>query len=164
MVVLAVILTRAFGQPGAPDLLPADRFSLARWYESRGMMAESEAAYQLAAEEAPDGESRQAALTGYAGLLKRLGRRAEAALLWESLASMRLDTEGHEEMAKFHEWHTSDPAEAIRWTEAGIALAESWPHGLRRIEALATLNHRRERLLRKLAGRAEPSDAEHEEH
>lgn len=163
MVVLAVILTRAFGQPDAPDMHIEDRISLARWYESRGMPAESEAAYRIAAEEAPDVEARQAALIGYAGLLKRLDRRDEAVGLWEYLADLKLDIDGHEELAKYYEWHAGNLAEAVRWTETGIALAESWRPGLRRSEALVALNHRRERLLRRLAGRAETSDAEHGE-
>jgi hypothetical protein len=127
------------------------------------MLAESEAAYRLAADEAPDAEARQDALTGWAGLLKRLDRRAEAIPLWESLADLKLDTEGHEELAKYYEWHAANPAEALRWTEAGIAAAEGWRPGLRRIEALAALNHRRERLLRRMAGRVDAGDAEREE-
>ena len=163
MVVLAVILTRAFARPEAPGLHADDRISLARWYESRGMLAECEAAYRIAADEATDGEARQAALAGYAALLKRLDRREEAVALWECLADLRLDVDGHEELAKHYEWHAADLAEAMRWTEAGIALAESWRPGLRRIEALAALNHRRERLQRKLAGQSDPGETGHEE-
>ena len=158
MVVLAVILTRAFGGSAGPDMHADDRISLARWYESRRMLAECEAAYRRAAEEAPDGDTRQDALSGWAGLLKQMDRRAEAVPLWESLADLRLDIEGHEELAKYYEWHTSDLAEALRWTEAGIALAESWRPGLRQFEALAALNHRRERLLRRIGGGVEAGE------
>jgi hypothetical protein len=163
MVTLAVILTRAFGQPAARDLHIDDRISLARWYESRGMMAECEAAYRMAMDEAPDAETRRDALAGYAALLKRLGRRSEGVPLWEFLADLKLDIQGHEELAKYDEWHAGDLAGALRWAEAGIALAGSWTPGLRRTEALSSLNHRRERLIRKLAGKVAAADLDQEE-
>lgn len=158
MVSLAAILARAFSQPAEPDLPVDDRISLARWYDSRGMIAECEAAYRLAVDEALDESTRRDALEGYAMLLKRLQRRAEAVSLWEFLADLKMDILGHEELAKYYEWHTGDPAQALRWAEAGIALAESWQPGLSQVQALASLKHRRERLIRKLAGKADPAD------
>ncbi len=152
MVSLAVTLGHAFEQPRAPGLPVADRLSLARWYASRGLWMEAEAAYRAAAEEASVAGVRADALTGLALLLKRQDRRAEALPYWEYLADLKLDVRGHEEIAKYYEWHAVDLARALEWTEAGIALAESWRPGWRRTEALREFNHRRDRLLRKLAG------------
>jgi hypothetical protein len=53
-------------------------------------------------------------------------------------------------LAKHYEWQAINLKSALEWTELGITLAESWRPGLRRSTALNTLNHRRERLLRKL--------------
>src|SRR5574341_1463241 len=129
MVTLGAVLCRAFGQPQADGLLAEDRLSLARWYESREMLAESEAAYRLACEEASADQTREDALSGLAALLKRQERRDEAVPLWELLADMRRDIIGHEELAKHYEWHKGDLAEALRWTEAGARLVEQWPNG-----------------------------------
>ncbi len=152
MVVLAVAISHIFARPDAPALPVEDRISLARWYELRGMLPESEMAYRLALEEAPDAETRHSALTRFAALLKRLDRRGEAVPLWEFLADLKLDTSGHEELAKYYEWHEVDLSRALAWTERGIALAESWRAGIRRIEVLSALIHRQSRLQRKLSG------------
>jgi hypothetical protein len=151
MVSLAVTLSRAFEEPRAPGLPVADRLSLARWYASRDLLIEAEAAYRAAAEEAAVVETRYDALIGLALLLKRQDRHAEALPYWEYLADLKLAARGHEEIAKYYEWHAVDLDRALEWTEAGIALAESWRPGWRRAEALRELTHRRDRLLRKLA-------------
>lgn len=154
MVTLGAALGRAFEHPTLPSLPFDDRLSLARWYERRGMWDRAEAAYRLAADEALDAEQRHEALAALAYLFKRQGRHKEALPLWADLAELRLDTLGHEEIAKYHEWHSGDLEQALLWTERGIHLAASWWPGWRRTAALNTLGYRRQRLLRKLAGRA----------
>jgi hypothetical protein len=150
MVALGITLAHAFERPAAPGLPVADRLSLARWYGSRGLLAEAEAAYRAATDEAGDAQARHDALVGLATLLKGAQRRAEAVPLWEFLADLKHDTLGHVELAKHYEWHARDLPHALRWTEAGISLAEAWRPGWRRTAALRDLAHRRERLLRKL--------------
>lgn len=151
MVALGALMGRAFEQPTEAALHVEDRLSLAQWYGSRGAIANSEAAYRAAADEAPDEQSRYDALVGLAHLLKRTGRHDEALPLWADVADLKLDTLGHQELAKHHEWRTHDLQQALLWTERGIHLAESWRPGWRRTDALRDLLHRRERLLRKLA-------------
>jgi uncharacterized protein len=153
MVSLGVTLARAFDAPEAPTLPIEDRLSLARWYAHRGMLAECESAYRLALDECPDEQTRYDALTGLSAMLKRIGRAHEAISLWEYIADLKLDTFGHEELAKYYEWQTKDFYTALLWTEAGIALAETWRLGLRRTEAVQTLEARRIRLLRKIEAR-----------
>lgn len=154
MVALGCILARAFSRPDAPAVPVEDRISLARWYENQSMHTESEIAYRLALDEAPDAETRYEALLNFGALLKRLDRRPEAVPLWEDLADLKLDVVGHEELAKHYEWHVADWEAALHWTESGIRVAESWRPGFRQMQALATLRHRHARLLRKLAGKS----------
>lgn len=153
LVVLGVILCRAFENPSAPELPVEDRLSLAHWYQRRGMLDECEAAYRMAGVEAPDADSRYDALVGLATLLKRTERRIETIPLWTDVADIKLDVLGHEELAKVYEWHAKDLAQALTWTETGIALAETWRPGLRRSQALGALEHRQKRLLRKIGSR-----------
>jgi uncharacterized protein YprB with RNaseH-like and TPR domain len=152
MVTLGVEIAQTFGQPEAPSLPVEDRISLARWYANQNMQAEAEVAYTLAAAEAPDTETRYDALHGLAYLLKRTERRHEAVSLWQDLADLKMDTLGHEELAKHYEWQEGDLDTALHWTEAALGLVQSWRPGLRQTEALKTFNHRRDRLLRKLNG------------
>jgi uncharacterized protein YprB with RNaseH-like and TPR domain len=163
MAALGVRLCRIFERPDASTLLPDDRLSLARWYHNQGMLDKCEVAYRVAVDEAPDAESRYDALHGLAYLLKRAGRREEAVPLWQDLADLKLDVLGHEELAKHYEWHATDLSQAMRWTEAGIALASSWRPGIRQRQALNDLAHRQRRLLRKLNNRSTPSDENLEE-
>lgn len=154
MVSLAVVLCQSFGAPTTPGLHILDRLSMARWLENHGQIDQAEAAYRLALDEAPDGETRHDALVNYAALLKRLDRRSEAIPLWVDQADLKFDISGHEELAKYYEWYAVDLEEALRWTEAGITLAEEWHPGLPRTDALRELNYRRERLLKKLSGKS----------
>lgn len=160
MVSLGVTLARAFEQPTADGLHIEDRLSLARWYASRGMGPEAERAYRLAAEEAPDAETRYDALRGLGYLLKRADRRDEALPCWEVLTDLKMDILGHVELAKHYEWQVKDLACALDWTEQAISLAESWRPGWPRTEALRDLTHRRDRLLRKLDGLDDQSTVE----
>ena len=149
MVTLGLTICRRFEQPEG-EMPVEDRLSLARWYERRGMMAACEAAYRAALAGASDKGSQYDALRGLASLLKRTDRRAEAVPYWALLAALRRDVLGHEELAKYYEWQVGDLVSALEWTEAGIAVAESWSPGFRRAAALTALYHRRERLLRRL--------------
>jgi hypothetical protein len=150
MVSLGVRLAAAFARPDRPGMPGDDRLSLARWFEGQGRTAEAQAAYQAVLDEAGDSEIRYDALVGLAYLFKRTEHREEAVPLWTDVAGLRQDILGHEELAKHFEWYGIDLEKALAWTEAGLTLAESWRPGWRRTEALRTLQHRRERLLRKL--------------
>ncbi len=152
MVSLGVRLARAFEAPDDPLLHVEDRLSLARWYGAVGLLERAQVAYRAALEQAPDGLTRHEALSGLASLLKSANRRAEAEPLWADLADLKHDIRGHEELAKYYEWHHVNLPHALEWTERGIQLAESWYPGPRRTEALRALTTRRSRLLRKIAG------------
>lgn len=149
MVSLGLRLARAFSGAEA-DLPLEDRLSLAAWYASLGQEDHSEAHYRLAADLAPEADTRREALWGLSMLLKRQGRREEAAPLWAFIADLKLDLRGHEELAKYHEWHSGDLHTALDWSQQAIDLASGWQQGYLRAEALRLFGHRRARLLRKI--------------
>ncbi|MDW8328336.1 MAG: ribonuclease H-like domain-containing protein, partial [Anaerolineales bacterium] len=73
----------AVGGPRSPE----DWLRLALWHDRGNRPAEAEAAYRRALTAKLSPEDRRTALLHLAALLKRLNRRAEAAPLWEQLAS-----------------------------------------------------------------------------
>ena len=54
------------------------------------------------------------------------------------------------ELAKYYEWHASDLPQALAWTEQALALAGSLPDRLTRQVAVAEVEHRKQRLVRKI--------------
>jgi len=138
------------------ELDPIDQVSLGRWYEELGWAAAGEAAYQRALAASLPFDIRERALCRLSFLLKRQGRREEAACLWRVWSDEASD--GHlapfVELAKHHEWHVVDLPSALVWTQQAIRRAEAWPPSPRRERVLAELRHRLNRLQRKLAKRA----------
>jgi len=133
------------------ESLPGEElYGLARLLQEAERLAEAEAAYAQAAQTCRLTQVREMARRDLAYLLKRQGRREEALPWWQQLAELDGAVYACEELAKHHEWHDVDLAQALAWTQQGIALAEAWPPGPQRREALAGLHHRRERLQRKL--------------
>ncbi len=117
------------------------------------------------ARSASDDERRQA-YRDLAYLLKRLGRRAEAAALWEEwIAAMPGDDlTPYVELAKYHEWHTGELALARGWAAWALRLAERRETlvegntmalaGSVGETTVGELRHRLARLEQKLAARA----------
>ncbi len=140
-------------QPPTSNLQPDDLLRLAYWHDDKDRPVEAESAYRGALEGQLDLETRRAGLLRFAALLKRQDRRAEAAPLWEQLASFTLDDpEPFVELAKYYEWHAPDIALALKWAERALAVVGSWPKGWQRSEAKAELEHRVERLRGKRSG------------
>jgi hypothetical protein len=134
-------------RPLASNLRPEDLLRLAYWHDDKDRPAEAEAAYRGALEGQLDLEARRAGLVRFAALLKRQDRRAEAAPLWEQLASFTLDDpEPFVELAKYYEWHAQDLPLALQWAERALAVVGSWPRGWQRSQAKAELERRVERL------------------
>jgi uncharacterized protein YprB with RNaseH-like and TPR domain len=153
LVTLAVKLCRAFADPWDEEKLSgAEFYGLGRWYAREGQLAETERAYRAALAQAdlsPD--LRAKTLRDLAYLLKRADRKGEAFAYWQQLAlELTDDTLAHVELAKYFEWDVEHLPLAAGWTRAALALAESWPAGLRRDDALAELRHRLERLEQKM--------------
>jgi 20S proteasome alpha/beta subunit len=65
---------------------------------------------------------------------------------WRGLASGSDAVYACEELAKHYEWHDVDLAQAIRWVERGIELAQARTAGHKQDEAREGLDHRLARL------------------
>jgi hypothetical protein len=138
---------------GSPDVdLPAeDLYGLARFLGDLDELDRAEATYLRVAQASAESPVGELAMRDLAYLLKRQERREEALAWWQQLVETAGAVYACEELAKHHEWHHADLAQACAWTERAIALAGAWPPGLKRRETLAELQHRLERLNRKLA-------------
>jgi uncharacterized protein YprB with RNaseH-like and TPR domain len=151
MVTLAAHLCDSFAGP--PDRLHAsEAASLGRWYEERGDWAAAEAAYRRAlAGNLTDSFRRQVFLR-LSLLLKHQERREEARAVWETwITSLPSDDlTPYVELAKHYEWRDTDLNAARMWTEWALHTARAWPPSPARTLALAELEHRLERLERKI--------------
>ena len=141
-------------------LHPLECVSLGRCYQALEWAEAGVAAYRAALKGSPiyafSEVERAGTLHELGLLLKRLDRQEEAAALWEEWISTIPgdDLIPYIELAKYHEWHTTDLAAARGWTAWALRIAGSLSVSAERDDALADLQHRLERLERKLAGAA----------
>jgi uncharacterized protein YprB with RNaseH-like and TPR domain len=156
MAPLAAILCAPFELSGAwvpePGLHPADWVSLGRCYEELDWRQASEQAYRRALGVVLPAELRSLALQRLGWLLKRQERRAEAVAIWHDWITSvpGPDVTPYEELAKHHEWHELDLEAARKWTLWGLHTARQLPPSPAREENLARLQHRLQRLERKI--------------
>lgn len=156
MVPLAAILCQPFEDAGngwsQQPLHPVDCVSLGRCFEELGWHAVGELAYRTALERPLAQEVRTLALSRLGWMLKRQERRDEAAAVWQDWITSvpGPDPTPYEELAKHHEWQTNDLTAARTWTLWALHTARQLPAGPVRDQALATLQHRLDRLERKL--------------
>jgi hypothetical protein len=151
LVTLATRLVRTFTAPleGGGSVTGAELYCLARWYNQ--LEREAEAPLREALEEDLAYEVRQRALRDLALLLKREGRREETIEWWQQLAvESASDIRAPVELAKIFEWHVPRLGLAVGWTRLALSRARRWSPGSRRARALARLQHRLERLQRKM--------------
>jgi uncharacterized protein YprB with RNaseH-like and TPR domain len=127
-----------------------DLYGLGRLLYDLGEVDRAEAAYAQAVDRCQLPGVREIAMRDLAALLKRQERRAEALAWWERLVDHHGAVYACEELAKHYEWHNIDLSQAATWTQRALSLAEKWPPGLKRREALAELEHRLDRLQRKI--------------
>jgi len=131
----------------SPARNPADLLRLGCWHADNDRPAEAESAFKEALAGKLKLDERRLALTRLAALLKRLGRRGEAAPLWEQLASFTLDDpDPFVELAMYHEWTTRDLAQALIWTERARGVVAGWPSNWQTELANTELQRRQERL------------------
>ncbi len=137
----------------AASLPAVDWVSLGRCYEELDWHEASERAYRRALEAPLQAELRGLALRRLGLLLKRQERRDEAVAIWHDWITSvpGPDVTPYEELAKHHEWQEPDFQAARKWTLWALHTAKQLPPGPAREETLAGLQHRLERLDRKLA-------------
>lgn len=139
-------------------LHPVESVSVGRCYEELGWLEEGERAYRQALAKLLPQQVRVLALSRLGWLLKRQERRAEAAAVWHDWITSvpGADPTPYQELAKHHEWAEVDLAAARTWTLWGLHTARQLPAGPNREQAISDLQHRLERLERKLAEQIPP--------
>jgi uncharacterized protein YprB with RNaseH-like and TPR domain len=152
LVTLAARQCDLLSMPLPPDGAVAgeDLYGLGRFLHELGQPDRAEIAYTHAARVSEVAGVRERAMRELAYLLKRQERRAEALPWWQALAQDEGGVYACEELAKHFEWHDVDLLRALTWTRRGITLAQGWPAGFSRDDTLAALQHRLERLERKV--------------
>jgi uncharacterized protein YprB with RNaseH-like and TPR domain len=141
MVAVAAQILRQFDSPLEEDDA-LDLLSLARWQSSLGMTAEAESTLLLASSLDMPLEQFHEALHDMGFLLKRSGRREEAAQQWQQIAVThvqgltrdRIAITAHVELAKYYEWHRVDLPEAHRWTRRADLVVDDLQHRIERLE------------------------------
>ncbi len=166
MALLVPRMARFFEPDGLAECLdglhPLECASLGRCYQALAWHEASVHAYRTALAGPLSEAARLELLRELAALLKRAGRRGEAAELWETAitSSQDADLTPYLELAKHHEWHTGDLAAARGWVAWALHIADNRPAGPDRNGALADLRHRLERLERKLKAQTDASPVE----
>jgi uncharacterized protein YprB with RNaseH-like and TPR domain len=163
LVTLATHLGRHFVNERNPSPLlrtlpPVDQISLGRAYEELGWTMAGEEAYRSALSASLPPDQRDDAYHRLSLLLKRQGRKDEAAACWLrwSQEAPRVDhVIPQVELAKHHEWHTADLRQAVDWTERALQMVRLWPPSPRRDDTLTELQHRLNRLLHKQVSEAD---------
>jgi hypothetical protein len=164
MVLLAARMVSLFEPQGLAgrlgELHPLECASLARCYQALEWHQAGEIAYRTALSGLLPDDLRREIFRDLALFLKRIGRRAEAAELWEEWITSygAEDITGYVELAKHHEWHTGDLSAARGWVAWAVRLVEHWPAGMAREESLVELHHRLERIERKAKGSPDAGD------
>jgi hypothetical protein len=137
---------------GAGDSLTGmETLAVARWHTALGRLDQAEALLRRAIENGDEGV-RAEALRAFTGLLRSQRRRGQALEALTSLSQLApWDPQPSLEVAKYYEWEARDSGEALRWADRARQSVEGWPEGWRRQDALADIDHRIARLLKKQA-------------
>ena len=136
------------------DLSAAEALGLARWHQTAGRTGEAESAWQ-AALAAGEQSVKLEALRRFGAHLKGRGRRSEAVSGWRTWHELApADPAPCIELAKYYEWEAGDLEEAEAWTGAALGCLKRWTADWRRDQITAEIEHRRRRLVRKLARQA----------
>ncbi len=144
---LCGIAPRAFVPAGvaSPRLHAAEMVGVARWCRQMGDEARALELFRAAIERGLNDDLLFRTLWDAAALEKKLGRSAAAVVTWRELAAGKnpFRTQALEELAKHFEHREANPAAALEFTRAAMAL-----------DPAPALARRRERLEKKLAKRA----------
>src|SRR3990172_4238228 len=136
------------------DLSAAEALGLARWHQTAGRTGEAEAAWQ-AALAAGEQSVKLEALRRFGAHLKGRGRRSEAVSGWRTWHELApADPAAGVELAEYDGWEAGDLEEAEAWTGAALGCLKRWTADWRRDQITAEIEHRRRRLVRKLARQA----------
>lgn len=132
------------------SLSAAEALAVARWHQQAGRSQPADQAYGRA--RAASGRGIRLDVLRYQTLhLKREGRHEEALDGWQIWTELKPDDPiPYIELAKYYEWKAKDLEEATKWTESALVTLTHWSAGWRRDQAWEAIQHRLERLARKL--------------
>jgi uncharacterized protein YprB with RNaseH-like and TPR domain len=162
LVSLLAHVSRVVTSPEQMSLAPGEWAGVGRVYDHAGREADAFSAWERALADAERLDEACAARLWDEMALRHKRREAwkEALALWDAWAQRQpLAVDPLVERAKYHEWTTGDLRAALSETDAALHRAERHPKGLKRAELLAELQHRKERLERKLANGRESESA-----
>ncbi len=152
MVTLSTQLIQLFDGAQTTDRNAGDLYALGKWHADHAEHDQAESYLRQAIDLADDPETHHAAALRLATLYKQLQRRMEAVPLWEAVTDQPEISaiDACVELAKHFEWHARDLPHALHWTQHALALAVQLPSGFVRDEVKAGLEHRLQRLQRKV--------------
>ncbi|MBI5563914.1 MAG: ribonuclease H-like domain-containing protein [Chloroflexi bacterium] len=156
MVTLSTQLIQLFDRAQTTHRNAGDLYALGKWHADHAQHDQAEVYLLQAIDLADDPETHHAAALRLAMLYKQLERRTDAVPLWEAVTDLPENSaiDACVELAKYFEWHTRDLPHAVHWTQHALKLADALPSGFVRDEVRAGLEHRLERLEKKVTSNA----------
>jgi len=153
MVTLSTQLIQLFDRAQTAHRNAGDLYALGKWHADHDQHDQAEIYLQQAIDLADDPETHHAAALRLAMLYKQLERRADAVPLWEAVTDQPEISaiDACVELAKHFEWHARDLPHAVHWTQHALKLADELPLGFVRDEVKTGLEHRLQRLAKKVA-------------
>ena len=152
---LLVHAARMVETPAEMALASAEWAGIGRVYDRAGREDEAFRAWQVALSGEMDELDASCAARLWQEMGVRFKRRKawpEALAIWDTwIDRLPGDVVPLVEKAKYYEWTLRDLGEALACTEVALARAAAHPKGMRRFGILGELEHREERLKRKLA-------------
>ncbi len=132
------------------SLTAAEALAVARWHQEAGRSEWADQAYSQA--RARSEHSIRLEVLRYQTIhLKREGRHEEAVDAWRTWSELTPDDPRPSiELAKYYEWKVQDLEEALKWAKSALVSLTHWSAGWRRDQAWEAIQHRLERLARKL--------------
>jgi uncharacterized protein YprB with RNaseH-like and TPR domain len=150
LVTLASQILRRHRPDDLAALSAAEALAVARWHQEAGRSDHADQAYSQARTKSARG-IRLEVLRYQTIHLKREGRHDEALDGWRTWTKLTPDDPRPSiELAKYYEWKTQDLEEALKWAESALVCLTHWSAGWRRDQVWDEIQHRLERLARKL--------------
>ena len=151
LVALSSVVLGRYIERDPTELKGGEALAVARWHEAAERNSEAETAYRAAVIAAPNDALRSEALKHLTALLKRQNRREQAVTAWEEWHGFAPDDPSPcIELAMFYEWESRDLTQALKWADGAQGIVDRWPKGWRREQRSAEVEHRINRLRRKL--------------
>jgi len=127
-----------------------DLIAMAKLFENLGNLDLAIELYRRGIEKSTPEEIQIIALSRLAAIYKRRGEYHFAITCWQNAASLR-DISAYIELAKYYEHHIQDYDQALQWTSSAFMLIqESHRNSYERMSWEKDLNHRMERITRKI--------------